>query len=126
MSKQDFHERQFFRIQVDLPVTLMRISRSGDVPDGTWIDGQVTEIGAGGLRIQVDEPIDIGDILCLKLIIPDTFEETKSYARVVGKTRGGEICAKFVGLSESQRKKIIQYGFREQIRRRKMLERYKA
>lgn len=126
MGKQDFQERQYFRIQVDLPVTLMRISKSGDVPEGIWIDAQVTEIGAGGLRVRVDEPIDIGDILCLKLMIPDTFEETKSYARVVGKTRSGEICTKFVGLSESQRKKIIQYGFREQIRRRKMLERYRT
>lgn len=126
MGSGDFERRQFFRIPVEIPVNLMRISRSGQVPDGVWAEAVVTEIGAGGLRLRVDKDIENGDILCLNLKIPDTLEVTKSYARVVGKTRDGEICIKFVGLSESQRKKIIQYGFREQIRRRKMLGRYKV
>ncbi len=125
MGKPGFRERQFFRIPVDIPISLMRVSRSGEVPDGTWTDAKVTEIGAGGLRIRVDEDVETGDILFLRLTIPDTLEQTRSYARVVGVTRGGEICTKFVGISECERKKIIQYGFREQIRRRKMLERYK-
>lgn len=126
MGRQGFRERKFFRIPVEIPVSLMRVSRSGAVPDGIWIEAEVTEMGAGGLRLRVDEAIEIGDILFLNLVIPDTLEQTKSYARVVGRTRNGEICAKFVGISESQRNKLIQYGFREQIRRRKMIERYKV
>jgi hypothetical protein len=76
------------------------------------------EIGGGGARIHVAAGLETGDVLAVRFALPDTNDEMKLYGRIVNTTRDGQslLCLKFVGISEDQRRTILQYAFREQIR----------
>lgn len=119
-EKDGFNKREFLRIRLAVPIEFIHISRDGSVPEGTWASSEMVEIGGGGARILSHGSIEEGDVLCLRFAIPDTLEQIKAYARVVGICGDSEeICIKFVELSERDRGKILRYAFREQIRRHK-------
>ena len=118
MDERKGNRREFLRLRLDLPVELIRIAREGSVPEGTWTEGQMVEIGGGGAALLSPIEIRQGDVLCMRFAIPDTLEEIKAYARVVDVCKvSQEVCVKFVELSEIERGKILRYAFREQIRR---------
>lgn len=116
--------REFVRVPVAIPVDVRCPSKNlCQSPDG-WVPARMIEIGGGGARIRVEAELTTGDVLAVRFGLPDTDAEMRLYGRVVNVTSGvgSGLCVKFVGISEKQRKFILQYAFREQIRAAKKAE----
>jgi hypothetical protein len=111
-------QREFVRVPVAIPIEVRCPSKNlCNSPEG-WVTGQMIEIGGGGARISVGAGLEMGDVLAVRFRLPDTRNEMKLYGRIVNVTSDVQclLCLKFVGISEDQRRTILQYAFREQIR----------
>jgi c-di-GMP-binding flagellar brake protein YcgR len=122
--------REFMRITTSIAVHMICLPKDGRVPDGAWVEGEMLEIGGGGARIEAPVDLESGDVLCIRFTLPDTEHEVRVYGRVVNTSGSGRIrqlCVKFVKMSQGERRMILQYAFREQIRRaRAVVEAYPA
>jgi c-di-GMP-binding flagellar brake protein YcgR len=117
-------QREFVRVPVAIPVEVKCPSKNLGISAEGWVRGLMIEIGGGGARIRVSADLVVGEVLAVRFDMPDTDAEIRLYGRIVDVTDDGAngLCEKFVGISEDQRKTILQYAFREQIRRAKREE----
>jgi Tfp pilus assembly protein PilZ len=121
-KKSDLRQREFLRVPTSIPISVICLTKDGTIPEGTWVKGEMPQIGGGGARIETPVDMTVGDVVCLKFRFPDTEDEMKLYARVVGvpdRTESGAACVKFVGMSESERGRVLRFLFKEQIRNAK-------
>ncbi len=125
-DKTCYKMREFLRIPTAIKVEIVCLDREGHIADDLWTEAEMWEIGGGGAKIVAPIDVSVDDSICLRFTIPDTDEDMKIYGRVVGvvdKDSSGIAykytkiaCIKFVGLSESDRGKVMTYVFREQMR----------
>jgi c-di-GMP-binding flagellar brake protein YcgR len=122
-EKHSGNRREFLRVRVSIPVQVMCPTKKLGGAVGEWLPARMMEIGGGGVRISACSNLEAGDVLAVRFALPDKDADMKLYGRIVavcGVGRG--LCVKFVGISEKQRKAILQYAFREQIRIAKKVE----
>ena len=124
--------RQFFRVVTLDTSTISNYEKLKDKNDkrvkslkplkDKFKKATLLDLSGGGMRVKLDEPVEIGDILHLVLDIKK--EEIETYSkivRVINNELKSYICGIcFLDLSEKERDKIIQYTF-EIMRGRKTI-----
>jgi len=116
-EKHSGPRREFLRVHVSIPVQVMCPTKKLDGTVGGWLPVRMMEIGGGGVRISACPNLETGDVLAVRFALPDKDADMKLYGRIVAVCGAGKgLCVKFVGISDEQRKAILQYAFREQIR----------
>lgn len=112
-------EAELFSVATSLRARLIRLTPDGCLPCAGWVEGSVVEIGGDGVRIVTAEEFEVGDLVCLAFLVPDTEEEMRLYGRVMAASSGvgsTDLRATFIGIAESERGAILRYAYREQIR----------
>ena len=82
MSGQDKKRREHERIRVQpmyTAVTACPSGRDNDLP----LEGHVYDISRGGVRIELDEPLDPGEVVALRLVLPGAASAVEASASVV-------------------------------------------
>ena len=115
--------RRFFRLEVHLPVHFGRETLNSD-PDGPELTEQgVTEnLSAGGLLLVSRKAITEGQLLVIRIELPDGSLQTEAVARRV-LSEGEEhyrVGLEFIDLPENDRDRIVSYLFAEQRQRRQL------
>ncbi len=110
---------QLFSMSTTICVRIIRLTSDGYMPQMTWMEGQVVEIGGSGARIVTTEEFETGDLACVAFLMPDTQEEMRLYARVVEVLREPGLThlrTTFIGISEKERGALLRHAYRQQIR----------
>jgi hypothetical protein len=77
-------QRQFVRLEISSPMSLRKIK---DIAGGFWpggdsypIDGTILNISAGGVLVEIDEPLSEGDLVAMRF----TLREGETLNNVLG------------------------------------------
>jgi hypothetical protein len=79
-TRRPFHvdrenKRRFIRLQISSPMTMKKIKDAvGNFwPDGDWhiINGTILNISAGGVLVDVDQPLLEGDVVCMSFVLQE-------------------------------------------------------
>jgi hypothetical protein len=113
--------REDVRMRVDLPpVSAVKLNPSGQPVGLLGLD--VIDLSAGGIRVHGHEPLRAGETLRMVLRIDDGEPITPTVEILIG---GYAPQGRFGTISESDRRRIVQYVYREELaeRRRILAER---
>jgi hypothetical protein len=107
--------RDDVRVRVELPpISAVRLSLSGR-PTGL-LGLQALDLSAGGIRVRSGEPLRAGETLRLVLRIDDGEPLTPTLSVLVG---GSTAQGRFESISEAERRRIVQYVYRQEIAERR-------
>jgi len=69
------NKRRFIRLQISSPMTMKKIKDAvGNFwPEGDWhmINGTILNISAGGVLVDIDQPLLEGDVVCMYFTLQD-------------------------------------------------------
>ncbi len=82
MPGQDKKRREHKRIRVQPMYTAVTACPSGRDND-LRLEGHVYDISKGGVRIELDEPLDPGEVVALQLVLPGAPSVVEASASVV-------------------------------------------
>ena len=115
--------REFERIRVQ-PMYTAVTACSSSKERSPRLEGHVYDISQGGVRIELDDPLDLGEIVSLQLDLPGTDAAVQAAAKVVwihddqddpGPRRMALRFTEF--LNSSDRSRLVDYIDRERGRR---------
>lgn len=113
MSGQTEDRRQFPRLEENLPV---RYSKSSKTPaDDTYQKAIRQNIGVGGVKLILDEKLEVGTLLAIHLDLPSASGPSPVFAtaRVAWVEQEPEdrfgVGMEFIDIDEEDRKKILDY-----------------
>jgi len=114
--------RQHVRELVTLPPQpVVQLTEAGD-PAGPVVEATVHDLSGGGVRIGLDMPLDKGTKFLLSLALDaEPFDVEVTVIDGLRSLTGGHIIRGFFSeIRESDRRSIVRYVFREQIRKARL------
>ena len=76
--------RRYVRLEISAPVSLNRIkdifSSYNPGEDSLVVNGRILNVSAGGMLVEIDQPLNSGDIVTMKF----TFQDVESLENVLG------------------------------------------
>lgn len=112
MSKmKKIQRRKYFRVPAFYPVTVSKV-----LPEGLSmpINGNILDLSGGGMQIQLNEPLEVGEKISAALCLPNL--KINTAARIVRVNKDEEkntylLGAEFQNISEPERDRIIRCVF---------------
>ncbi len=110
--------REFFRFDCVLPLKFIRFSEDENQKEDCFLEGTIKDLGEGGLRFLSNENIEVGEKI--KFFITLNYENAIVKGDILHKQEYPksnfkyQYRAKFFGLNESEKDKILKYIFFEQ------------
>jgi c-di-GMP-binding flagellar brake protein YcgR len=140
--------REFVRFETLLPISVIPLSDakqgkdlsdreavaavtdrrlSGMTKEDEIIGGFTLDISGGGLRFFCKRILEVGTVVCCEVLLDDG-DKVSATARIIRNERNlheGNVImgARFIGISEPLREKLIKYIFSEQLKRRREAKR---
>lgn len=104
----EVYRRRYVRVAVGIPVSY---TRDGDEPAK---EGQISDLGGGGVRVASDEDLPLGSVLLLRFALPDVGRELVARGRIVLSFYNAEDKRFFHGIAFTQidprdQEEIIRY-----------------
>ena len=110
---------QFVRVETHLPVVVEEPENKKAFPG--YI---IRNISGGGVGLLGKQPLAVNETYCLTFDLPEA-GQMRIFAKVLrcggDETGGAKVGLEFVGLSETNRNKIMKYIFRVQAERRRKI-----
>jgi len=123
--------REFFRVETRLPVNIFyelpvpepEEGEEPAKPERIQLQGTVSDVSGGGLRIVTDKKFDRGSVLMIQFLegVENIGIINCEVVRCIEANEKFQLGVKFNGLTGGERDKIIKYVFQRQLELRKML-----
>lgn len=120
---EKIQRRSNFRVELNNRTLLYKkVSGLGKSGDDQYKSGKLYDLSAGGIKAEIDKPIDIDDVLKLKILLRDKKFELKGIVvRCEDSLNGNKMCGiQFLNITERQCDDIISELF-EITRKQRML-----